>query len=62
MDFRISNFTYVSMQTLQNAFPEGAEQRSLQTAAQSIVEPQIKAPPQEKTKKGSIPKPDRHKA
>jgi hypothetical protein len=30
MNLRISNFTYVSTQTLQNAFPETLEQRALQ--------------------------------
>jgi hypothetical protein len=41
MDTRISNFTYVSTQTLQNAFPERAEQRPLQTASQAIAVPKI---------------------
>lgn len=37
MNLRISNFTYVSTQTLQNAFPERAEQRPPQMTSQPVV-------------------------
>jgi len=50
MDTRVSNFTYVSTQTLQNAFPERAEQRPLQTASQAIAVPRIIDPTQEEDK------------
>jgi len=42
MDLRISNFTYVSTQTLQNAFPERAEQRPPQTTSQPVAVPTVK--------------------
>jgi hypothetical protein len=45
MDLRISNFTYVSTQTLQNTFPERAEQRPPQVTSQPVGEPRSSVPP-----------------
>jgi hypothetical protein len=39
MNPRISNFTYVSTQTLQNTFPEDTEQLPLQMTCQPISAP-----------------------
>jgi len=36
MNSKITNFTYVSTQTLQNAFPDEVEQRPLQLTSQPV--------------------------
>jgi hypothetical protein len=54
MNSKISNFTYVSTQTLQNAFPEGLDQRPLQISSQPISPP--KKALQAYPKKGAAPK------